>query len=65
MTGNLESYATSELKYRLRKEVSKKISDNCPEADPMVKGITVMLGCALAMAVFGTMIGGRSNRRAR
>jgi len=63
MTGfTLENYAEHELKYQARREISKRIRENCPEGDPpMVTGITVMLGTILAMAAFSAMLG-RSNQ---
>lgn len=47
--------ARRELKYQVRKELSKEIRKNAPEGDPMVSGVTVMLGTAIAMAVFSAM----------
>jgi len=46
------------LKYQARKEDSKEIRKNCPEGDPMVTGVTVMLGTIIAMAVFNAMLNG-------
>jgi len=63
ITPTFASYAERELKYQVRKEVSKKIRDNCPDSDPMVTGITVMLGTVLAMAVFTAIIAGQGKSR--
>lgn len=54
----LEIFATHELKYQARKKISQEIRDRCPEGDPMVTGITVMLGTIVAMAVFCAMLKG-------
>jgi hypothetical protein len=54
---NLERCAEHEMKYQFRKAISKRIRDNCPDGDPMVTGITVMLGCVVAMAAFSAMLG--------
>jgi len=59
------SYAERELKYQARKVISKKIRDNCPDSDPMVTGITVMLGTVLAMAAFSAILTGRGKGRSR
>jgi hypothetical protein len=68
MTDNiLDHYAAHELKYQLRKQVSQEIRKRCSDSDsdPMVTGITVMLGTVLAMAVFSTMLGSSSRGRGR
>jgi hypothetical protein len=58
-------FAEREMNYHVRKTVAKHIRDNCPEGDPMVTGITVMIGSILAMAVFSTMLGRTSRGRTR
>ena len=54
-------FAERELKYQARKEISNEIRKNGPEGDPMVTGITVMLGTG--MAVFERMLSGGSRGR--
>jgi len=61
----LESYAERELKYQARKHISNCIRDNCPDSDPMVSGITVMLGTVLAMAVFTAILAGQGAAKSR
>jgi hypothetical protein len=61
----LEDYAERELKYQARKEISSRIRKNCSDGDPMVSGITVMIGTILAMAVFSAVIGGGGRGRSR
>jgi len=58
----LQNYAKQELKYQLRREISKEIRNHCPKSDPMVTGITVMMGTFLAMAVFSAILNGREDR---
>jgi hypothetical protein len=54
----IERYAERELKYRLRGEIAKEIRKGCPKGNPMVTGITVMLGTALLMAAFNAALKG-------
>jgi hypothetical protein len=54
---NLDRYAERELKYQFRREISKRLRKNCPQSDPMVSGVTVMLGSIIAMAVFSALFG--------
>ena len=61
----LEDYAERELKYQARKEISSRIRKNCTDSDPMVSGITVMIGTVLAMAVFSAMFNGAGRGRTR
>jgi hypothetical protein len=61
----LETFATHELKYQARKQISQEIRDRCPKGDPMVTNVTVMLGTILAMAVFSAMLKGSSGGRTR
>jgi hypothetical protein len=61
--GLLETFATHELRYQARKHISNEIRDHCPEGDPMVTGVTVMIGTILAMAVFGAMLSGKGRSR--
>jgi hypothetical protein len=61
----LDHYAAHELKYQMRKQVSQEIRNHCSDSDPMVTGITVMLGTVLAMAVFCAMLGTGSRGRGR
>ncbi len=66
MTGpNLQSYAERELKYQVRREISKEIRKNCPKGDPMVTGVTVMLGAFLAMAALNAIFNGSAQDRTR
>ena len=58
-------FAERELKYQARKKISNEIRKNCPEGDPMVTGITVMLGTIIAMAVFSAMLSGGGRGRPR
>ncbi len=60
-----ERYAEREMNYQVRKAVSKHIRNNCPDGDPMVTGVTVMLGTILAMAVFSSIFGRNGGGRAR
>lgn len=63
MTGlSLENHLTNELKYQFRKRVAEECRKQCPDDDPMITGITVMIGSVLAMAVFSTMPKGGSGR---
>ena len=55
----LEHHAFHELKHKFRKAVSQQIRENSSECDPMVKEITVMMGCVLAMAFFSAMLSSR------
>jgi hypothetical protein len=66
-TQTLTRYAEHELKYQVRKEISKGIRKNCtePNSDPMVAGVTVVLGTILAMAVFNAILAGKSAGRLR
>jgi hypothetical protein len=61
----LAGFARNELKYQLRREVSKEIRNHCPKGDPMAAGITVMLGSVLAMAVLNQMLFGNTEDRSR
>lgn len=65
LDSDLQSYAERELMYQVRKGVSTEIRRNAPEGEPMVTGITVMLGTILAMAAFSAMLGRSSRGRAR
>jgi hypothetical protein len=56
-------FAERELKYQARKEIANGIRKNCPEGDPMVTGITVMLGTIVAMAAFSAMLSGKGRCR--
>lgn len=58
-------FAERELKYQARKKISSEIRENCPEGDPMVNGITVMLGTIIAMAVFSAMLSGGGKGRSK
>lgn len=52
-----------ELKYHFRKRVEAEVRKCSPDSDPMVTGITVMLGTVLALAAFrAVMKGDRSGR---
>jgi hypothetical protein len=62
---DFERYAEREMIYQVRKAVSKHIRSKCPDGDPMVTGITVMLGTVLAMAVFTEMLGRKGGGRSR
>ena len=66
MTDNsLESHIERELKYQARKRIAGECRKNCPEGDPMVTGITVMVGTVLAMAVFSAIFEGKTRGRTR
>jgi hypothetical protein len=51
-----------ELQHQFRKRVTQEIRDHCPDDDPMVSGVTVMLGSVLAMAVFYSLMSGSRGR---
>ncbi len=56
-----EHYAEHELKYHARKHIAQEIKNRLPDGDPMVTGITVMIGSIIAMAAFSALMrGGRS-----
>jgi hypothetical protein len=61
----LASHAERELKYQVRKQVSQEIRKNCPDGEPMVSEITVMLGTVIAMAAFCSMLGRNGSSRYR
>jgi hypothetical protein len=66
MTGfSLKNYAERELKYQARREISNEIRKNCPKGDPMVTGITVMLGTVLALAALNAIFNGSARDRTR
>lgn len=65
MDSSLEYYAIHELKHRLRKKVTDTIRDGSPDADPMAKEVTVMLGSILALAFFGALLSDRERGRLR
>ncbi len=66
MTGfSLERYAENELKYRVRKQIARECRDRCPDGDPMVTEVTVMLGTILAMAAFSVMLNRNGRGRTR
>ncbi len=64
MTGpSIETCLERELKYQFRKRVAEECRKQCQDSDPMVTGITVMLGTVMAMVVFSAILkGGRSGR---
>ena len=61
----LENYATHEMRYQARKCISNEIRDQFQDADPMVKGIIVMLGTIIAMTAFNAMVSGKGSGRIR
>jgi hypothetical protein len=53
---NLERYAKNELKYQVKRGVSSQIRKQCPKGDPMVTGITVVMGTFLLMTIFNSIL---------
>ena len=53
---SLKSHVERELKYQARREISYQIRRNVPKGDPMVTGITVMLGTVLAIAALNAIL---------
>ncbi len=62
---NITRYAQRELKYQIRGEIARGIRKSCPKGDPMVTGITVMLGTILAMAALDAILNRNSEGRTR
>jgi hypothetical protein len=62
---SLSDYAQREMKYQARREFAKEIRKRCPESDPMITNVTVMLGTIMAMAVFSAILYGGSKGRGR
>ena len=61
-----EHFAERELKYHVRREIASGIRKSCPQDDnPMVSGITVMLGTVLTMAAFSVLLNGHGRGRTR
>jgi hypothetical protein len=58
-------YAQRELKYQIRREISKEIRKSCPKGDPMATCITVMLGTVLAMAALDAILNRNTEIRGR
>ena len=61
----LEDYLQRELHCQVRRKVSGEIRKRCPEGEPMVSDITVMLGTVLAMAMFTALLKGHGTGRRR
>ncbi len=61
----IERQLKHELQYQVRRRVGQEIRQRCPDDQPMITGVTVMLGTVLAMAVFCAIIGRRSGGRSR
>ena len=53
------------MRYQARKCISNEIRDQFQDADPMVKGIIVMLGTIIAMTAFNAMVSGKGSGRIR
>jgi hypothetical protein len=62
---HIARYAQRELKYQIRGEIARGIRKSCPKGEPMVTGLTVMLGTILAITALDAILNRNSEGRTR